>query len=80
MIERDGDAIHVSCDSCPEHHTAFTDDWSDAVAEVKDAGWKMKRDGGEGWTHTCPACLEDEQAADVEAEARDGGGMPDETW
>lgn len=76
MIERNGDVTEVSCDGCTEQ-LEVDGDFNDAVTELKELGWKMKRDKAGGWTHNCPDCTETEHKV---ASDQDGGGMPDETW
>lgn len=77
MIERDGGAISASCDGCTEDHTAFTDDWQEALAELRQEGWRIRRGKDGEWEHHCPGCLEEER----EKGTGDGPALPKgETW
>lgn len=62
-IERTGGyrEVYFVCDTCGEVCETGTDEFMDALREVKDAGWKVEKLGGE-WVHTCPDCQAGERA------------------
>lgn len=77
MIERDGGAVSASCDGCTESHTAFTGDWQEALAELRQEGWRIRRGEDGEWEHHCPGCVEEEQQKGL----GDGPALPKgETW
>lgn len=57
MIERDkiSGKITFLCDSCEEIEPTETDDFNQAWALVKQAGWHSRKIAGE-WLHGCPRC------------------------
>lgn len=55
MIERQSGELIVECDSCSEVLETETDDFSEALADMRAQSWTSKKIGGE-WLHLCPAC------------------------
>ncbi len=53
MIRREGGDLVAECDECGETREAETDDFHDFVEELKDAGWRIRKEDGE-WKHRCP--------------------------
>lgn len=47
--------ITFTCDQCGETHEADTDDFHDAIEEIKDSGWRPTLECGE-WLHLCEDC------------------------
>jgi len=59
MIERVRDEFLASCDSCSNTLDIQTSNFNEAVSELKDNGWRIKKIDGV-FNHTCPVCLENE--------------------
>lgn len=49
--------ITIECDECCGDYATITDDFSEAIAEFKDAGGKVRQQEGE-WRHLCEECAE----------------------
>lgn len=56
-ITRDRGMVVFECDSAGCHEALDTGryDFSDAVTEMNEKGWRSRKDG-EAWKHTCPSC------------------------
>jgi hypothetical protein len=49
----------VTCDGCEDELTFTADDcpeFLDVVREIREHGWRVSRDAGGDWTHTCAQC------------------------
>lgn len=61
-IRRDEGQWWAECDDCGDWHDLAGPTFRDCVAELGEAGWRIQGPSGvtagEGWTHTCPGCLE----------------------
>jgi hypothetical protein len=55
MIDRQGGQILVECDSCDEVLETGTNEWSEAMAEMRREGWKARKVADE-WVHACSQC------------------------
>ena len=63
MIERNTVGEFVAeCDHCPEILETDERDFHNAVREMKNKGWVIKKIGN-NFDHTCPSCAEDEASA-----------------
>jgi len=57
-IRRDKGELVAECDECgTEFPGGVQDDFRTFIQELKDAGWKIRKDG-ETWEHICPDCQE----------------------
>lgn len=46
------------CDECPEHIETEADNFNEALAIAKAAGWRTFIGPDKKWAHTCPSCVE----------------------
>ncbi len=53
-VERDTKSREICfvCDACGSLHDTNTDNWNEALAEIKEEGWKIRKIG-EDWVHCC---------------------------
>lgn len=51
--------IQFHCDVCPEYVDTEEQDFGEALAMVKEAGWRAVKISNQ-WEHRCPSCVEDE--------------------
>ncbi len=59
MIRKEDGELVAECNICgDEFPGGVQNDFHAFVQELKDAGWKIKKDGDE-WRHTCPECSEE---------------------
>lgn len=59
MIRKDKGELVAECNECGEEEYAGTLDFADFIADLKDKGWKIRKDDEAGeWTHTCASCAE----------------------
>lgn len=69
-VERDETGeITFHCNGCSDMLETLTRDFSAAMVDLRDAGWRAKKDGSE-WEHFCPNCQSDDpgpEAFDVVA-------------
>ena len=47
--------ITFECDTCGDEYVTDTDDFHDALEEMKGADWRPKLEFGD-WLHLCPDC------------------------
>lgn len=48
------------CSECgTEEYGGIQDDFKKFVSEIKDLGWRIKKEGEE-WIHLCPGCYDKE--------------------
>lgn len=48
--------FNITCDNCEEEETTIdSEDWQYMIDELKDRGWRIRKDGDE-WKHICEAC------------------------
>lgn len=57
MIRTVKGELIAECTECGEEFPGGTLEWADFIADLKDKGWRIKKDGDE-WIHTCPDCQE----------------------
>lgn len=58
MIRKVKGELVATCTDCGEEHPGgCQDDFAAFVQEIRDAGWRIGKDGDEWW-HRCPACAE----------------------
>lgn len=56
MIQRERGEFICYCDDCGEELAGgVEDDFRAFIAEIKAAGWKIRKDGDD-WEHICPDC------------------------
>jgi len=55
-ISKDTFGMLVECDKCSEYFDVDSDDFSDAVDELKAWGWKIRKEDDE-WVHVCSSCV-----------------------
>lgn len=55
MIIKEKGELICECNECGSTEYAGTLEFMPFIDELKDKGWKIKKDGEE-WTHTCPDC------------------------
>lgn len=63
-IQRDGGDVVFECDSCSEWALTETDEFDQALDNIKRNGWKVSKIGDE-WIHTCPDCQSKKRVADA---------------
>lgn len=62
MILRQNGVLNIHCDECSASDMSDERLFAEAVQEFKAGGWKTRTVDGV-WTHTCPACVEKEEAS-----------------
>jgi hypothetical protein len=55
MIDRQGGQIVIECDSCDEVLETDTEEWSEAMSDMRREGWFSRKIADE-WLHGCPTC------------------------
>lgn len=55
MLERNHGSIVFTCDNCFDVLEPDSKDFSEAMEEFRNAGWKATRTGDE-WGHSCEVC------------------------
>ena len=55
MLQRIHNNFNVQCDICGEDETFYTDDFYQALDEIKDNGWWPTNVSGQ-WEHHCYNC------------------------
>lgn len=55
MIRKDKGELVAVCEECGEEHYGGTLEWADFIADLKAAGWRIRKDGKE-WLHLCESC------------------------
>jgi hypothetical protein len=55
VIRTEKGELIAECSECGEEHYGGTLEFRDFIDELKDLGWKIKKDGDE-WTHICEGC------------------------
>lgn len=55
MIHKDQGELVAECEDCGISEYAGTLEFREFVEHLKDAGWKISKDGDE-WIHRCPEC------------------------
>lgn len=48
--------ITFACDECGDEHDTDEDNFGLALADMKEAGWWLKKDEGGSWSHLCKEC------------------------
>lgn len=61
MIQREGGNVAFVCDACPETLITDSDDFAEANAARKRAGWKTEK-VGDDWLHLCPSCKAEDRS------------------
>lgn len=59
MIRRERGELIAECDNCGESSDCYFrggDDWHEFIAELKEKGWRIRKDDDE-WKHYCPDCV-----------------------
>lgn len=59
QLDKDTKAYVVTCDTCPEHIETECDDFNEAKAAAKKAGWRTYIGPDKEWADSCPPCVED---------------------
>jgi hypothetical protein len=57
MITRWAGDIAFECDRCGRELDTGTDEWIEALVELRSNEWKSRK-VGEEWTHLCPDCCQ----------------------
>lgn len=58
MIKTDRRGEHVAtCDECGGEEAGGTREFREFVSDLKDMGWKIRKDEDGNWTHECPDCV-----------------------
>ena len=47
--------VEIECDNCSNYYDSDSHDFSDAIAEIKELGWYIRKKDGV-WEHFCPTC------------------------
>lgn len=62
MIRCERGELVAECNECGDTFAAgFTGDFHDFIRDLKDEGWKIEREEGDGadeWLHFCPDCVQ----------------------
>lgn len=56
MISKNRGELVAECDNCGEEFLGYTLDWYEFICDLKDEGWKIRKDVDE-WLHFCPSCV-----------------------
>jgi len=57
MIHREGGELVAECTECgAEFAGGVMDDFHAFIADLKEEGWKIRKNGDD-WDHVCPDCL-----------------------
>jgi len=68
MLDRDGSTFVASCDfCCSESLDIGEHDFLEAVAWLKEQGWKIFKQNGE-WHHKGPDCIAEENEVEFDDE------------
>jgi hypothetical protein len=59
QIDKDTKTYVVTCDTCPEHFDTECDNFDEAKAAAKKAGWRTYLGPGDLWANSCPPCVDD---------------------
>lgn len=54
-VQRHRGTIIFECDYCGDQHVTGTDEWDDAIADLKDNDWFFTKEDGQ-WKHYCKNC------------------------
>ena len=57
-IEKEFFGFVVECDRCSYYENFDTEDFHFVIDELKQSGWKIKKDKYDNWEHICPDCQE----------------------
>lgn len=58
MIRKDHGELVCECDGCGTEKYGGTLNFQMFVEDIKDEGWKIRKDNGE-WCHYCESCVEE---------------------
>ena len=62
-LSREGgiSGFDIDCDTCGQSTFFDRTYFQDFISDAKEAGWKIYKDNGGEWAHSCPACAEASQ-------------------
>ena len=55
-IDRDGTLIVWVCDGCGEELEPETEDFYEALKELREQGWQARKNANGQWEHYCETC------------------------
>lgn len=56
MIRKEEGELVVECNACEETQYGGTLEFRDFIADIKDNGWRIRKNDMDEWEHFCPEC------------------------